>query len=73
VIEYICKKLLKFFDYISEDKTALEIAECVSRWSSMSYGGNIEAILIWKNSYEYENINRIKMYKLKFKFWGVNV
>jgi hypothetical protein len=46
VIEYICKKLLKFFDYISEDITALEIAECISRWSTMSYGGNIEAILI---------------------------
>jgi hypothetical protein len=53
--------------------TALEIAECVSRWSSVSYGGNIEAILIWKNRYEYENINIIKIKKLKFKFWGVNV
>jgi hypothetical protein len=56
VIEYIFLKKLKFFDYISEDITALEIAECISRWSSVSYGGNIEALLIWKNRCECENI-----------------
>jgi hypothetical protein len=60
VIKYICKKLLKFFNCISEDITALKIGECISRWSSMSYGGNIEA-----------NINSLKfIVQYSDRVWG---